>query len=282
MKVGESPSKPPKILLYGPAGGGKTALALTLGADAQILDLDDGIMTGITLQDKYTEERKKVELKQFLEPEIATKALAYNQFKTYIFGLQGEIAKGKFPYKALIIDSLTSLGEACSKFVMGNSGSIMSAPEIQHWGLIVNEMQNVMGVIKSLPIVVVLLAHDEEKTTGSLVGELNPATGKRNPSTAKEVTSIAVPTRKLIARIPRFYDEIWYTRTRSKGGKKLEYYLQTRKTGDLIARSRLNLPDDFVFARVDGDKSEFAVGLWEIIVKLGYRRPQNVEQLSSV
>jgi SpoVK/Ycf46/Vps4 family AAA+-type ATPase len=37
----------PKILLWGRPGCGKTALALTLGTRAQVLDCDEGLMTGM-------------------------------------------------------------------------------------------------------------------------------------------------------------------------------------------------------------------------------------------
>src|SRR5680860_1245246 len=76
----------PKILLIGDAGTGKTALALTGGARVVIIDCDNGTRTGLTLKDKFFEERQKVEVKPCWEDK-PNQATAFQKALAYIEGL---------------------------------------------------------------------------------------------------------------------------------------------------------------------------------------------------
>lgn len=260
--------KPPKIILYGPPGDGKTALAMTLGKDALMLDADEGLTTAITLKDKFTNDRLQVECKQFIEEDIAKKAVVWTRFKAFVETIPSLIkrkdkpfSEGGFPFKALIIDSLTSFGEACSKYIVANNGNIGQAPEIQHWKMIANDMSNVISVLRPLPIIVVLIAHDEERPFGKIG---TPAYHER--------VSIAVPTKALITRIPRFFDEIWYTKCKQLGDGEMEYYLHTRKDDAIIARSRLGIHET-TYAKVKKKGNVWtnveSVGLWDILKATG-------------
>ena len=67
MKLSEMKEKKKKILIYGKAGVGKTALVMTLGEKLQLLDVDDGVTTGKRLED----ELKRVNLLLLPPKEIA-------------------------------------------------------------------------------------------------------------------------------------------------------------------------------------------------------------------
>lgn len=248
MKISDLPRKAPKILLYGPAGRGKTALALTLGARAQVLDLDDGLMTAMTLQDQWTQARQSVDAEQFLE-DIPTQARAFQRVKAHILKTSNEIRAGRWPYQALIIDSLTALSEFAVRSVMGASGKLGEAPQIQHWGAAFIEIENVMIMLRSMPIPVILVAHDQTKNIDGV-----------------DMTEIAVPGRNLPAKITRFFDEVFYMKVRPMGGGKSQYLLQTRSTGSITCRSRGNIPDGF----------DTAVGMEGILKHLGYEFPKEV------
>ena len=72
---------PPKILIYGDVGCGKTVLALTLGEGAQILDCDMGLRSGFSLQDDFTDARRAVDVKQFPETGMPKIAIAFPKMK---------------------------------------------------------------------------------------------------------------------------------------------------------------------------------------------------------
>jgi hypothetical protein len=251
MKLSELPSKPPKILLYGEVGAGKTALGLTLGENCQVIDMDDGLKTGLTLKDDWLETRKKVDVKQYFETDPAKKAEAFTKMKQYVYSIPQEIQAKRYPFQALLLDSLTTFGDSAVAYVMANSGKIGQNPEIQHWGLAFTEIKNVLAVLRTLPIVVVLIAHEQSKTTGK-------------GQDAETKLEIAIPGKNLPSQICRYFDELWYLKAVPVQQGKRQYVLKTISDAFLTARSRSQLPD----------RTDTKVGMWELIKLLGYVPPK--------
>lgn len=251
MKVGDLVDLgPPRILLYGEVGAGKTALSLTLGERAQIADLDGGVRTGVSLKDDFTSHRKAVDLRTFPEPEPHKKATVFAKFKNYVYGLGGDIQRKTFTYDALIIDSLSALADSAVHYIMSNSGKTEGNPELQHWGLAFTEIKNVLAVARSLPIVLVVTAHEQVKSIGK-------------GDSKEDKLEIALPGKNLASQICRYFDEIWYLRVRPSGGGKSQYLIQTRGNGAILARSRGGL----------ADMTDTKVGMWELIRQIGYVPP---------
>lgn len=235
-------SKVPKILIYSPAGTGKTALALSAGADTEILDMDDGVLTGQTLDDKWKEERLKVEVKQFLESD-PLKAVAFKKFKNRMIKIAKECTEGKYPHKLLTVDSLTSFADGAVRYIMYNSSMLGQAPQIQHWGTAFIEIENILTLIRSLPIPVILLAHEQIKTIDK-----------------KDVTDLAVSGRNLPSKIRRFFDEVWWINVRNAAGGKVERKIQTKSTESIGCRSRWNMEDGI----------NVNVGMRELLKRMDY------------
>ncbi len=243
MKLKEIRKKPPKVLLYGPPGTGKTALVLTLGKRLQVLDLDDGLETGRTLHDQFRERRMEVDVVQALETS-RIRGTAFPEAKRHVFRVVEMIDKGTYPFEAFCIDSLTSLADGAVRYVLGNAGHVGRAPQIQEWGAAFIEIENILTLLRSLPIVVILTAHQH-------VFELDGETQ----------TEIAVPGRKLPGKICSYFDEVWRMRVRPLPQKKFAYVLQTKSTAGTVARSRLNLEDG-----IDAGK----LGLEEVLRRVGW------------
>jgi len=250
MKLHELQPKPPKILLYGDLGTGKTALALTLGEGTLVLDMDDGLLTGKNLNDGFTKQRQNVEVKQFFEDNPQKTATAFSRLKAYVVGLANDFSAKKIFYRAIVVDSLSSLAEAAVAQVMSNSGRVGGTPEIQHWGIAFSEIKQVIGIIRTLPVPVVLIAHEQTKSIGTGVNK-------------EDKLEIAVSGKNMASQIARYFDEIWYMRARPSGGGKNRYVIQTTGDGKIPCRSRACLPNDL----------DTTVGMWEIIKQCGYVPP---------
>lgn len=240
--LGEMKQTAPTILLYGAPGTGKTALVETLGSGLRLFDLDNGAVTGLTLKDKWEQERRKVDVVQVLEDD-PKKGVAFTKAKSYVLGVAEECKKGSFKHKAVCIDSFTALADAAIRYVKGNAGHLEANTTLPEWGLAFQELENILTILRSLPLVVILIAHEDQYET-----EAGPR------------TEIAIPGRKLPRRVTGYFDEVIRTKIVNAIGGKTDFVLQTKATAGTIARSRRNLPD--------GTRAE--IGMAEILKLMGF------------
>lgn len=253
MKVADLVSAPPKILIYAGAGTGKTALALTLGASCLYLDLDDNMDVAFGLKDNLQKDRLSVEVEQFLDTPRRTQA--FTQLKQRVFKIAQECHNGTFEYKVLVLDSLTSLAVAAQNMVMAGSNKVGDNPQIQHWGLLLTEIENVVTILRSLPIIVFMLAHETTFTSDDI-----------------SKIQIAIPGQKLPGRITRMFNEIWYFRSQPKGEGIHQMYIQTVPTSTVTCRSGRGLKTGTPFATIDKQGNPTAsIGLWTILSQLQER-----------
>lgn len=252
MKVAELKALPPKLLIYSPAGRGKTALALTLGARAQYLDMDGNIDVAFGLDDNLRVERLKVDVKQFLDLD-PQKATAFTQVDRYLLEVVNKCRKGTFEFDALVIDSLTALAAASQNQVMRAAGKPGENPLIQHWGLLLNEIERVIVKIRALPIPVIILAHETTFVSDDI-----------------SQVQIAIPGQKLPGKLVRLFSEIWYMRIKSIGGGKSEIYIQTLPTASITCRSGRGLKNKTKVGTIQESHSDDSVCLWDILKEIGY------------
>lgn len=261
MKAADLKEHPPKIIIYSRPGLGKTALAMTLGEDCLYLDMDDNLDVAFGLHDQFREQRLSVEVEQFLEtnPNVAN---AFNNFKNRLVKIVNECTRGTFPYKAIVLDSLTSLAAGAQDMVMGNNSKLGQNPQIQHWGSILNEIERVVVKLRALPVFVFVLAHEMTFT-----------------SEDSSTVQIAIPGQKLPGRITRMFNEIWYLRAKPLGGNKFEYYIQTVPTTSITCRSGRGLKTGTVFASVDKEGNPTgSVGMWDIVQKIYDLKKEDINQ----
>ena len=233
----------PKILLYGGAGTGKTALTLTLGENLQIMDLDNGLMTGLTLKDEHYEKRIKVNVVSGLLETDPKRGVAFMKAKNHLYAVAEACTKGTYSFGALAVDSLTSLVDSAMRMIQGNSSHIGSNPQLQEYGLAFQEIENFLTIMKSLPIVVIVIAHQHEF-------EVDNKTNIR----------VAIPGRKLPGKVCSWFDEVWRMTVQNMPQDKTAHIIQTKATASTLARSRFNIPD----------KTDAKLGLTTILKGAGY------------
>lgn len=252
MKLNELPAIPPKVLLYGTYGTGKSALTMTLGQRLEMLDLNNGLRTGLTLKDAHTTARQSIEVTQFIDKD--PRMTLYGNLKMKVLDISNRCTARTYPYQAVGIDCLTDLSSMALRYVMGNSGkrdqfdgkSGAPAPEIQHWGAMFNEITSLLLIIKSLPIAVVLIAHDQ-----------------RDQIDGVPFTEIGISGKNMPNQVASYFDEVWYTRARPAAGGRMAYTVQTLASATITARTRFNVPDG----------TDQSIGMIEILRKAGYEFP---------
>jgi len=247
-KLSELGARPPKIMVMGDFGTGKTALALTLGRHAKVFDFDDGLRTGLSLKDKFLESRKNVEVVSLLESD-PKEATAFMKFQSYIGGIVSECRAGTFGYRAVVVDGYTNLLDAAVRNTLKIHGKLGRSPEIQQWGAAFIDVDNVLFALKTLPLVVVLLCHTRRvfDSDGGVVG-----------------VELATPGKNLPQKVPSFFDEVW--RLDVSAGK---YVIQTQASFECKCRSRSCVPD----------KTSVDLGLPEIMRQwMGYDIDKEVKK----
>ncbi len=232
MKVSELAALPPKLLIYSRAGLGKSALAMTLGEDCLYHDLDDNMEVAFGLRDQFFTDRQCVEVKQFLDDD-PKRPTAFKRFKAGVYSVSDQIRKGDFEYKYYVVDSLTSIAMAAQHMVMANNSKAGENPQIQHWGVILNEILNIITTIRALPICVLVLAHEMIYT-----------------SEDQNVVQLAISGQKLPGQITRLFNEIWYLRAKPGSGNSQDLYIQSVPSSSVTCRSGRGLPTGTRFATI--------------------------------
>jgi hypothetical protein len=252
--ISQAQRGPLKILAVGPPGAGKTGLALTAGKVAQVIDVDIGCETAFGLKDQFSQNRLAVDY--LPAPEISTDKMgrsdttAFGYTMGYLYRIMNECNAGKYPFKILIIDSFTTVTDAAIKFVLKNTNRLdrpisvkenITQPE---WGLIIQQIENFVTILRGLPIHVFLTAHSVpllSEKGAFLKWELN------------------VPTRKLPPRIPAYFDELYFFQVEEGAGGVRKRVIRTEPSPIWDARSRAGLPDN----------TDVNLGLPEIFKRLG-------------
>lgn len=239
VMISEIKSSPPKILIYGKSGTGKTLFVTSFGKGMQLIDTDRGLRSVVKFQDKWTTSRHAIDVIECLEND-PTQALAFNKFKAVIMEIFNACQKKTYLYKILAIDSFTTLADFALRAVQGNSGSkTFTNPSQQQWGLAIGELDNVFMYLKALPIPVVVIFHNREAAEGS-------------GATAITTQEIAIFGKNLPGKIVSYFDEVLWQKMKSISGKPFPY-LQTVPDGTGIVRSRDGIPNDFDVNRGFGE-----------------------------
>ncbi len=223
--------EPLSILFFGSAGSGKTALVSQIGSDGYLFDFDRGMRTAITLQDKFTPLRQSVEFDIYVDTNPA-QPTAYLKAREKLNQLVSLSSQKKLPYKYIALDSLTGLCRAVQLHTMFTmEHNAFAVPHIQHYGVMVNEVESVLTLLRSLGVTILVTAHEMllETKEGDLI----------------RIMSVTRPHG--INKIPWQFDEVLYTKAKPRGQGKMEYTVTGAHTMSIgSARTRSGLISDVV------------------------------------
>lgn len=198
-----------------------------------MIDCDNGTESARKVKDQFSADRSQVDVLQSFEPQPTADAVQYRKAKDLVIGIANLCHEKKYPFPCLIIDSFTTVCDGALRYVLKNNGRLVRPLTTQNgnitqpeWGLMINEVEQFVQIVKGLPIHVIVLAHTVPENINGLIRQ-----------------EISIPTQKLPPRIPNYFDEIWYLQDIEEGGGVVNKVLRTVECPQYLAKSRAGLPD---------------------------------------
>jgi len=257
MKAKDLSTHPPIICLVGPAGCGKTALCSQAGG-GYLFDFDDGMRTALNLKDQFTSYRQQIEfdtyrdmdirkpnawlnaknkLMQFVNTADPVKHLVYDDKKT--------------SFDSVVVDSLTGACQSIRYFVMNTEGGgPLNTPQIQHWGSMVKELDQFLCMLRSLPVVKIVAAHDNFADVNDSIKHIINSMTKNHG----------------MNNVSWMFDEVLYMQIKPAGEGKRKFIV-TGKGAGLPVRTRSAIFDDVDIT---------TIGLVGFLEKCGYVYNQKI------
>jgi len=235
---------PPKILMMGSAGTGKTTLVTTLGKDLALLDLDRKLRSVINQADAFADDRLEVNVIEAHEDTVTGGVpVAFRKARAALDAISAKCASGAYPYKVFAIDSFTSLAQACAMMVAGTD--LTRKLSWNDWGTMTRELEAFLYDLRCLPIPTIVIAHE-------MYMEIDGA----------NKVVISCPGQKLPPKLPAMFDEFWQTRVINVQGGGTKYVVRTRSTESVGCLSSHNVPDNYL--QSDGLKKIFKKMDWDL------------------
>lgn len=226
-------SEPKTILIVGPAGSGKTTLALQF-PNLWIADCD----RNLDGPERYLRKVKNFPLNYSYDTitidddgkPVATHDL-YNRLMDKLLTVKAET---KFDW--IIIDSLTHINEFIIQKVYKEKG--VTEMEARHWATFKSNAYNLLvGRIRSIGKNVIVVAHEvsiERAAGGKDV--MTKVLAERRPYIQGGINE----------QLGGFFTDMWRMEGRPSPGGKVEYVLQTNKTQYDELKNSIGLPYEMV------------------------------------
>lgn len=214
-----------KFFFYGPPGSHKTWCAGTF-PKPYFFDFDDGMMI---LRDK------DISYDSYQDGDKATPT-AWNQLIATM--RQWSMPDAKLQYETLVLDSLTTIADACKRQLKAEGGANkMDGLSQPQWGQFIERITELFYLMQRIQATVIVIAHDRlvvDDLTGGIMNQL------------------LVQTKDLPTKIPVFFDEVYYFNVEMVGGQS-KFRTRTQRDAKRYAKSRLGLEpieDDLEYKRI--------------------------------
>lgn len=196
-------------LVYGNSGTGKTTFAGTF-PDPYFFDFNQGMLSlrgeNIAYDEYYDNLRR---------PD------AYLKFLAQIEKFKRDVK----PFKTLVIDDWTSLGESTMRHIQLMNSNLDKTPNLHEWQMLVKKMHEALYDMKLLDVNIVAVAL-EEILKDDITGEI-----KNQP---------LIIGKKLSERSPGWFDEVYRCQVGRDKDRKPVYQILTTSARRYVAKSRLS------------------------------------------
>lgn len=219
-------------LIYGPSGTGKTEFWATWAEAGEVLglDSDNGIVT-IKASPRIPPELKtKIKFVTIVDkscdPHVKV-PIGWDTIKSVIESVATTGKFGDCQPKTIVIDSLTTASAMAMTWVLNqNRKAIDVQPTLPDWGRQVEELKRTVNMGRSIKNVNFICVAHEQYEKDELSGR---------------VWCLPLVTGKFAQQIGGYFDEVYHAKVDQAGDKHL-YKLDTKATGLITAKSRLDLP----------------------------------------
>jgi hypothetical protein len=216
-----------KLLLYGPSSTGKTITACSFPGPIKYFDFDHKISSAVQFYKQDQERLKQIDVVQFAPMNQKERMKA---FMGELFKIQAiQHAKKPLPFKTLVLDSLTTFTTYLLDDYIHVSQTGMKRPEggvncMQDYQLLQKHMTQILTGLLSLDCNVIFIAHsqlEKDETTGS-------------------ITNAVLMPGQLSAKLPIFFEEVYFAKVDAQG----KYMLQTHSDSRTTCRTQRKLPKE--------------------------------------
>jgi hypothetical protein len=216
-----------KVLVYGEPGGGKTVFSTGFPGPILYFDFDNKVSSAARFYRNDLERLKQIEVVQ-LGSTLHESPI--NELQKRVNELARMQKAGEYPYKTLVIDSITTFSSAClSHIVQTNPGikRVITAqgqqPGMQDFGILKREFQRLIPGLLTLEMNVVMLGHisiTKDEFSGELIrGVLMDGS--------------------FAEQLPIYFEEVYRAYVTEVQGGKREFFAQTQSDGKFKCRSQI-------------------------------------------
>jgi hypothetical protein len=202
-----------KTFIVGDSGTGKSIFASTFPTPIFLFNFDKSILSYKGLDVDYEDYTQD--------------AQGWVKFEKDFRELKKQVKENTFKYKSIVIDSTTSWTDLAMERAMqldpkrsATNGPLWNV----HYAMVKNLMEGFIRQLLEFPCNIVVIGHltkHLDSETGAVIGIEPMLTGQ------------------LSVKVPSYFDEVYYSITKTIGGKT-EFKLLTLAKGFLKARSRLS------------------------------------------
>jgi len=202
-----------RCLLYGRAGTGKSRMACTFPGTKGIIDTDSGALV-------YTDKWGPCKIWSIGEDSTlsAGKPTAWEAARQIL-----DIMISDPDIDCIVLDSFTTLADACIKKIMSDAGRDSQAPSFVEWSRQMELLKEFLFKAFSSGKHVISIFHEDV--------EKDELTG--------QIWCLPLITGKLARKIPGYHDEVYHMEPTVQGNTKV-YQVLTRATRMYVAKSRLD------------------------------------------
>jgi hypothetical protein len=234
-----------KVLVYGPSGTAKTTFATSFPGPMYVHDFDGKLISAANHWRRVNKPERLSDINYFnynslsvphkdqMTAEEETAKKRYGTYYGWIVEHQQLAAEGKFPYKTVVLDSLTRYAEVLLREILRQTRGKINPPiEGMHnipgkQTFMVNQtyFKTQLDMLLALPCNIVVCAHLKTKE--------DELTGR--------IKNVPFASGNMADYLPVVFGEVYRSYVEAVTGGGVKYMLQTQSSSDFNCRTQLGL-----------------------------------------